>query len=374
MKVPFIDIKPQAALVRAPVLERWAQTAESAAFLGGPAIDQLEHALASCLGVEHVVTCGSGSAALLLGLQALGVGAGAKVALPNLTFWATYEAVVRLGATPVLIDVDQDDLQMDLDELDLATRRIGIDAVILVHLMGWATPRLEEFRRFCANRGIALLEDGAQSFGVEVDGQPVYRGAQVSTLSFFPAKVIGGCMDGGAVATDDPERAELLRKLRNHGRSSHYGYDHIGWNSRMSVLQASWLLEMLEHREMIVAQRRFMHDRTLELLERHGQRVRRHGPPRGVRGNGYLSVCELTRHSPEAVANKMAEYGVSTGKVYPSTMDAQAPAAGALRVSDLSRGREFCQRVINLPLYYGMTDQEHAWAHEAFSAALAADG
>jgi dTDP-4-amino-4,6-dideoxygalactose transaminase len=292
------------------------------------------------------------------------------VALPNLTFWATYEAIAQLGATPVLIDVDPDDLQLDLAELARAFESHRFAAAILVHLMGWASPRLAEIRQFCSDRGIELLEDGAQSYGVEVDGRSVYAGARVSTLSFYPAKVIGGCMDGGAVLTDDEALAGLVRRLCNHGRSTHFSYSHVGWSSRSGALQASWLLAMLRHADRLLADRRAWEARYRTALEPLRALARPHAPAPGVTGNGYLSVFALERHAHERIAGRLGAERISVGRVYPDPLSEQAPAQEALRVSELSASRAFCRRVINLPLFFGMTGEEHAHVCRAFARAL----
>jgi UDP-2-acetamido-2-deoxy-ribo-hexuluronate aminotransferase len=370
MRVPFIDLKSLSALVKERALRAWEHAVDHTEFVSGPTVEALQARLAEELGVRHVVCCGSGTEALIIGLQALGVTRGSKVALPNLTFWATYEAVVQLGAEPVLIDVDPDHLQLSLTELRRASEQLGLDAVVLVHLMGWASPELTEIRRFCAEAALPLLEDGAQSFGVTVGDHPVYRGAQLSTLSFYPAKVLGGCMDGGAILTDDDALARLVRTLCNHGRSTHYTYTHVGWNSRMGGLQAAWLLELLPHQGAIVAQRRELEQAYLELFDEHRAFVRPHRAPATVRGNGYLSVCELVAHDPDKVAATLAAAGVAVGRTYPETIAEQPPAKAARRVSELAHSRAFCRRVLNLPLYYGMTAEQQSWASAAFVKAL----
>jgi dTDP-4-amino-4,6-dideoxygalactose transaminase len=370
MKVPFVDLKPTAALVQAPVLAHWQRAVEATQFVGGPAVTGFEAALAGKLQVEHAISCANGTDAILIGLQALGIGAGHKVAVPNLTFWATYEAVAQLGATPVLIDVDAGDLQMDLEELQAAHERIGLDAVVLVHLMGWASGRLEAFRRWCAERELPLVEDGAQSYGVEVGGRSVYSGARVATLSFYPAKVLGGCMDGGAITTNDASVAEAARNLCNHGRATHFSYSRVGWNSRMSGLQASWLSELLTHSDAILAQRRTFAQRYQALFAELGEQVVGHGPGAGVTENGYLAVCELRKGEPGQLGAALGNAGVGHGRVYPQTLDQQPPASGALRVSELARSRKFCERVLNLPLFYGMTDEQFNHVAGAFRAAV----
>src|SRR5262249_688455 len=151
-------------------------------------------------GVARAVSCANGTDALRIALQAAGVRAGMKVALPNLTFWATFEAAAQLGAVPVLVDVDPEDLQLSLEELRAAHDVHRFDAAILVHLYGWASARVREIRAFCKDRGVALVEDAAQAFGVEAFGRPLLEEAEIAALSFYPAKVLGGAMDGGAIA------------------------------------------------------------------------------------------------------------------------------------------------------------------------------
>src|SRR5213075_1096267 len=131
------------------VLPAWADCLEKCELVGGPRVTALEKKLGGVLGVPRVVSCANGTDALIVGLQALGVKRGSKVALPNLTFWATFEAVAALGATPVLVDVDPDDLQMSLAELKSAHEAHRFDAAMLVHLYGWASAQLREIRAFC---------------------------------------------------------------------------------------------------------------------------------------------------------------------------------------------------------------------------------
>jgi dTDP-4-amino-4,6-dideoxygalactose transaminase len=231
-------------------------------------VSELERRLAATLGVARVVCCASGTGALLVALQTVGVRRGMRVALPNLTFWATFEAVAQLGATPVLFDVDPDDLQMSFVELCAADRAHRLDAVILVHLYGWASAKLREMRAFCRERAIPLVEDGALALGM-------------------------------------PAREALVRSLCNHGREAHYSHAHVGWNSRMGGLQAAFLLRMLDELPGILESRRttaryyrerFLSSPRVKVLraaardrrEQLPQRPRRRGPggAKGRRGAG----------------------------------------------------------------------------------------
>jgi UDP-2-acetamido-2-deoxy-ribo-hexuluronate aminotransferase len=353
--IPFVDLRPVAQLVANAVTPRWSNVLASCEFVGGPSVQQLERELATYCGTKHAVACANGTDALVLALQAAGVKLGMHVALPNLTFWATFEAVAQLGAIPVLIDV-ADDLQMDLGELQRAHDKYRFEHALVVHLFGWASSALGELRAFCESRSITLLEDAAQAAGVTRDGRSVLADAHVATLSFYPAKVIGGCMDGGALVTNDEKLATTIRSLANHGRSTHYSYQHIGWNSRMGGLQASYLLEVLQHANTIVDERRRLGARYRDQLM--GLAARVHAPPTAIADNGYLVVLECQRPADELAA-AFKERGVATARTYPETMDMQVPARGKfVAVSELRRSREFVKHVLNLPLYYGLSGDD----------------
>lgn len=366
MPVPFIDLTRIAARVREDVLPAWAECLDKCEFVGGPRVGAFEKKLAAALGVPRTVSCANGTDALLVGLQALGVKRGSKVALPNLTFWATFEAIAQLGATPILIDADPDDLHLSLEALRSAHDQHRFDAAILVHLFGWTSSRLREIRAFCKERGIALLEDGAQCFGVEVDGEPVLAGAEVATLSFYPAKVVGGAMDGGAVTMRTEAHESFVRSLCNHGRSTHYSYAHVGWNSRMGGIQAAFLSRVLDEVPAILASRRGAAAFYRERFAGEA-RIKVYGPPRAVRENGYLNVVTVEgRRGADLVAALKAK-GIGAAQTYPETMDAQPPAAGAGAIAhgDLSVSKRFCESVVNLPLFYGIRDDEREEAAAA---------
>jgi dTDP-4-amino-4,6-dideoxygalactose transaminase len=355
--VPFIDLKRIVRRVREEVLADWAACLDECAFVGGARVTSLEGELARTLGLPNVVSCANGTDALIVGLQALGVRAGDRVALPNLTFWATYEAIANLGATPVVVDVDPDDLQLSLPALQRAHDEHRLSAVVLVHLYGWASSKLREIRAFCTDRRLALLEDGAQSFGVTAHGEPILGGAEVGTLSFYPAKVVGGAMDGGAIALRSPEHAAIARSLCNHGRKDHYSYAHSGWNSRMGGLQASFLRRVLALLPEILESRRSAAELYRKRLAGVAG-VRVYGPPAGIVENGYLNVITVDGIRGADLVKKLADAGIGSARTYPETIDAQTPAKDALRSGDLSVSRRICESVVNLPLFYGITGDE----------------
>ncbi|OJY26397.1 MAG: hypothetical protein BGO98_39285 [Myxococcales bacterium 68-20] len=372
MPVPFIDLSRLVARVREDVLPAWAECLDRCEFVGGPRVVALEKKLAGVLGTPRVVSCANGTDALLIGLQALGVKAGSKVALPNLTFWATFEAIAQLGATPVLVDVDPDDLQVSLTELRSAHEKHRFDAAIFVHLFGWTSARLAEIRAFCKEREIALLEDGAQCFGVEVGGEPVLAKADVATLSFYPAKVIGGAMDGGAITLQTGAQEALVRSLCNHGRSDHYSYAHVGWNSRMGGVQAAFIGRVLDEVPAILSSRRAAAEFYRERLGAGNTRVKVYGPPAGVVENGYLNVVTVEGKTGPELVEALKAAGIGAARTYPETMDVQPPVkkAGAILHGDLAVSKRFCASVVNLPLFYGIRDDEREAAAAALLAAI----
>ena len=149
MHVPFIDLSPTISRVQSNVLKRWENCLTKGEFVGGPTVNALEEKMAEKLGVTNFISCSSGTDALVVGLQAMGIKQGMKVALTNQTFWAPFEAIVQLGATPILIDIDPDDLQMSYEAFVKAYDTYKFDGAIMVHMYGWTSAKLKEIRGFC---------------------------------------------------------------------------------------------------------------------------------------------------------------------------------------------------------------------------------
>lgn len=351
MNVPFIDLSRTAHKIKQNVLQDWTERLEKTQFIGGPSIKELEKRAGEYLQVKRLVACSNGTDAILVGLQALGLKPGQKVAVTNFTFWAPVEAIVQLGAQPVLIDIDPDDLQMSFEEFKKAHEKFRFEFAIFVHLYGWTSQRLDEFRKFCTEHGIALLEDAAQAFGVKYQGASVYKDARIGTISFYPAKVIGAAGDAGAITSYDEALAGLCDSLINHGRSQHYSYAHIGWNGRMAELQAVYILRQLEIIEELLATRRAAEKFYFDFFKKHPDLIRVYKPPRQVEGNGYLTVFTSPKKTGEEMVQALKTKGIGSARTYPETMDMQPPTKNALRASDLKVSREFTQRVFNLPVF-----------------------
>lgn len=357
MAVPFIDLKR----FEPDFLERWAEKvahiSRNTMFISGPEAEKLEKSLAERTGAAAVVACANGTDALQLALRAAGVGKDDVVLIPDATFWATFEAVVNVNARPVTVDITLTDLQMDFDRFVEAAEKFKPKAAILVHLYGWGTSRLADYRRYCREKGIRLIEDGAQAFDVKVNGESIYKGADIATISFYVAKVIGACGDAGAVFCADPKDAALIRTLGNHGRTSHYEHGYVGWNSRIGGIDAGYLNLCLEYIDARIASR-------IRAAERYRAGYAKLNActvnlPAGYTENGYLTVALFEPEQRPKVEAVLKQRGIGFGNVYPGAMSRQPGAAGHIagkvggeKADLLSRG------VLNLPLFAYIRDEE----------------
>jgi dTDP-4-amino-4,6-dideoxygalactose transaminase len=260
--IPFIDIGAQRQRLGKAIDEAVSRVLAHCQFINGPEVTQLEAELGSFSGAKHVVSCASGTDALLMVLMAKGVGPGDAVFCPSFTFCATGEAVALAGATPVFVDVDEATFNIDAASLKrgVATaRRLGLKprAVIPVDLFGQSADH-DAIGAVAAEEGLFVLDDAAQGFGASYKGRRLGTLALATATSFFPAKPLGCFGDGGAIFTDDDELAETLRSIRVHGQGSDkYDNVRLGLTGRLDTMQAAILIEKLKiFEDEIVARNR----------------------------------------------------------------------------------------------------------------------
>ena len=230
-KIPLVDVKAQYAPLIPRLEARYREVLESGAFIRGPHYHAFLEEAAAHLGVRHTVGVANGTDALVLVLDALGIGPGDDVICPAFTFYATAESIARRGATPVFADVDP--VTLDLDPDDVAAKITDrTRAIMPVHLFGRPAP-MEEL----VAHGLPVIEDAAQAFGAP----GVAEHGAVSTYSFYPTKNLFCLGDGGLVATDDEELADRVRMLAFHGSRDKTEFDFVGYNSRLDEVQAGAL-------------------------------------------------------------------------------------------------------------------------------------
>ncbi len=249
--IPFIDVAAQRRRLGSAVDTAVARVLSHCQFILGPEVRAFEAELAAFCGARHVVTCASGTDALVLALRAMGIGAGDAVLCPSFTFCATAEVAALVGATPVFIDVDASTFNIDANGIAAAVataKSAGLTpkAVIPVDLFGLPADHAAVSAAAKAAK-LLVLDDAAQGFGASFHGRKLGTFGHATATSFFPAKPLGCYGDGGAVMTDDDGLAEAFRSLRVHGQGSDkYDNVRIGLASRLDTVQAAILIEKLK--------------------------------------------------------------------------------------------------------------------------------
>jgi dTDP-4-amino-4,6-dideoxygalactose transaminase len=353
--VPFIDIGAQRRRLGKSIDEAVGRVFAHCQFINGPEVTRLEAALADFSGAKHVVSCASGTDALLMVLMARGIGAGDAVFCPSFTFCATGEAVALTGATPVFVDVDEATFNMDTASLKrgIATAiHAGLKprAVIPVDLFGQSADH-DGIGEIADGEGMFVLDDAAQGFGASYKGRRLGTFGLATATSFFPAKPLGCFGDGGAIFTDDAELAQTLRSIRVHGQGSDkYDNVRLGLTGRLDTVQAAVLIEKLKIFEDEIVARNKVADRYARGL---GNMV---GVPRLA--GGCSSVwAQYTIRLPNGVdrdgfAAVLKSQGIPTAIYYPKSMHQQT-AYRDFPVADggLPASERLSRDVISLPMH-----------------------
>ncbi|MEB3336150.1 MAG: DegT/DnrJ/EryC1/StrS aminotransferase family protein [Leptolyngbyaceae bacterium] len=258
-KVPPLDLTRQYETIGEAVNTAVLEVLSSGAYVGGPIVQSFEQQFASYVGVTECVACNSGTDALYLALRALKIGTGDEVITTPFTFFATTEVISAVGATPVFVDVDVDTFNLNLNQIEAAiTPRTR--AIMPVHLFGQAVD-MTQLMQIAQAHNLAVIEDCAQAVGAAWGEQKVGGIGHIGCFSFYPTKNLGACGDGGAITTNDPELAAMMRVLREHGSKTRYYHEELGINSRLDALQAAILqiklkyLDTWNHQRQAVAQR-----------------------------------------------------------------------------------------------------------------------
>ncbi|WP_261164875.1 DegT/DnrJ/EryC1/StrS aminotransferase family protein [Microbacterium sp. Marseille-Q6965] len=365
--VPFVDLVAPSEEVADDVLAVWRRQLLSAEFIGGEEIAAFEREYADFIGVAHAVGVGNGTDALELAYRAVGVGPGDEVILPANTFIATAEAASRLGAVPVPVDVDEEHLLIDPDAVEAAvTPRTR--AIAPVHLFGQTAP-VEALHRIARRHDLAIVEDAAQAQGASSAAGRAGALGTVAATSFYPGKNLGAAGDAGAVLTDDPLIAEIVRSTAAHGSTVKYVHDRVGMNSRLDAVQAAVLRAKLRRLPAWTEARRRAAARYDELLrDAPGVRV-----PSARAGNDdvwHLYVVRVAAR--DRVRAVLEAEGIGTGIHYPTPLH----LTGAYAHLGLARGsfpvaEAAADQILSLPMHAHLTAAQQERVAEALCAATA---
>lgn len=311
--MPFQDLARLHGSIKAELDRAVSDVITSSAFVGAQTCEEFEAAFATAHQQPYAVGVGSGTDALALALRALGIGPGHEVVVPGMTFVASAEAIVHVGAVPVIADIDPETLLLDPASLEAAfTERTA--AVIPVHLFGHVVPfdQIEAWK----SKGLKVIEDAAQAHLATWREKPVGSAGDVACFSFYPGKNLGGFGDGGAIVTRNMDLAARVAKIRDHGRTSKYIHDEIGWCSRLDGLQAAVLNVKLGHLPAWTARRR-------QLADRYRKHLGDHLVPWEEGAVHHLLVMRVEPGDRDRIRQALIAQGIGVGIHYPVALTRQ---------------------------------------------------
>ncbi|MDJ0317157.1 DegT/DnrJ/EryC1/StrS family aminotransferase [Arthrobacter antibioticus] len=350
-QIPLVDLQAQQAEILSEIRPELDEVLSSAAFIGGPAVGRFESEYARFTGTSHCVGVGNGTDALELALRAAGVRAGGEVIIPANTFVATAEAVARIGAVPVIVDVDPEYLLIDPKKVSQAVTT-KTQAILPVHLFGQLAP-MEEILAIAQSFEIAVIEDAAQSQGASYGGKVSGSFGIAAATSFYPGKNLGAAGDAGAVTTNDPDIAAQIRLLGGHGSSAKYVHDVVGMNSRLDTIQAVVLSAKLKRLARWNALRRDAAARYGELLSE----VPAVTVPQSRPGNTdawHLYVVRVDDR--DRVLDELHSAGIGAGIHYPTPVHlTKAFSYLGQGEGDFPVAERAASRILSLPLFPHIT-------------------
>lgn len=352
------DFKRQWQDIGPAVLDATKAVGESGWYVLGKAVTTFEQHLAAYWGATEVIGCANGLDAIEIGLRALGIKAGDKVLTTPLSAFATTLAIMRCGATPVFVDVDQAGL-IDLQQAEAALAAdSGIRFMVPVHLYGHAL-HLPTLRRLRDTYSLKIVEDCAQAIGAKSSGESVGSVGQMSATSFYPTKNLGALGDGGAVVTNDGALAANARCLRDYGQSEKYLHSEFGLNSRLDELHAAILdAAMLPRLATWTNKRREIAQRYRDGIEHSA--IRLPASPHESDSVWHLFPLMVTGDR-DNLKNWLASSGVHSGVHYPILITDQ-PALlqqGPVNVyGELAQAKQFAAHELSIPIHPYLSDEE----------------
>ncbi len=365
--VPMVDLVAQHAEVQDEIRAGLDDVFASGAFIGGAAVEAFERSYAGFTHVQHCVGVGNGTDALELALRAVGVGPGDEVVAPANTFIATVEAVSRIGAVPVLVDVDPHTLLIDPDQLSgiMGSRT---RAIVPVHLFGQTAP-VEAVLHHAYRYGAAVVEDAAQSQGATRFGRMSGSLARVAATSFYPGKNLGAAGDAGAVTTNDDGIARMTRLLAAHGSERKYSHEVVGFNSRLDAMQAVVLSAKLSRLQQWNQRRRIAAARYTAALSG----VPHLTLPTTMLGNEHVwhqYVVQLPAHRDEVLA-MLLERGIGAAIHYPTPVHlTKAFAHLGHGVGDFPVAERAAGQILSLPIHPHLSASQQDLVVETLLAAV----
>jgi len=372
--VPLLDLRRQYQEIRTEVLAAIERVCASQSYILGPEVEALESEVAAFTGVAAAVGCASGTDALWLSLLAAGVQPGDAVVTTPFSFFASASAIVRAGARPVFADVDPRTLNIDPVKVEARLQAGGsykVRALLPVHLYGQCAD-MDGLQRICDEFQLSIVEDAAQAIGATWrDRHPGSLG-MAAAFSFYPSKNLSAYGEAGLVTTRDPDLAEHMRRLRNHGSPQRYHHEEFGWNCRMDAIQAAILRVKLQHiekwnqlrRERAISYRRLFTKAGLLNSNDSPIRVLDICPQAQPVFHQYV-ICAQRRDELRKFLN---DRKIGTEIYYPVPLHLQ-PCFAYLgyREGDLPESERAASEVVALPMFPELTTEEQRWVVESIA-------
>ncbi len=333
----------------------------------GPEVKQLEDEVAKYIGVKYCIGTSSGTDALLLSLRALALKLRNEeyftredeIITTPFTFVATGDAIIRAGATPVFIDVDENTYNLDIAKVNKYIEKYGnkVIGIIPVHLFGQAC-NMSDLMLIAKKKRLFVIEDVAQAFGGKWHDKMLGSLGTVSAFSFFPSKNLGGYGDGGAVCTNDAEIADLVRILTKHGGKDKYNVDHIGYNARLDTIQAAILLAKIKYVDEFNIRRRMIAKRYSSALKN----VKNVIPPIALPDSYHVYhqyTIRVLHNKREELINKFKKSEIASAVYYPMGLhQMNLFMSKSIVIDDLKVTEKLVKEVLSLPIEPLLTDEE----------------
>jgi dTDP-4-amino-4,6-dideoxygalactose transaminase len=367
--VPLLDLEAQYRPLRDQILAAITRVCDSQRFIMGPEVEALERELAQHLGVPEAITVSSGTDGLLAALMGLGIGAGDEIVTSTFSFFATAGSVARLGATPVLVDIDPITYNIDPAGLRAAlTPRTR--AIIPVHLYGLCAD-MDPIMEIADNAGVPVIEDAAQAIGSTYKSRQAGTIGRIGCFSFFPSKNLGAFGDGGFITTSDAALAQEIRLLRNHGAEPKYFHKRIGGNFRLDALQAAVLRVKLPHLERWTSMRQANAGRYDALFRARAltDRLTLPSAPAGRRHIYNQYVVRVPER--DRVRQALADRGIGTEIYYPVPFHLQECFASlGHKRGDFPHAEAAASSVLALPIFGELTSDQQTHVVDALADAI----
>lgn len=369
MKVPLLDLKIQYQSIKDEIEEATREVFESQQFILGPKVSELEELIADYCNCKFAVGVSSGTDAILISLMAEGINQGDYVITTPYTFFATVGAIVRVGASPLFVDIDKDTYNMDPDKVEELFHRLDgrvkerIKAIIPVHLFGQCAD-METIMKLAKRYGIKVIEDSAQAIGAlyrDSNGN-VHKAGSIGDygcFSFFPSKNLGGFGDGGMVTTNNEDSYNLLKILRVHGAKPKYYHSIIGGNFRLDAIQAAVLIVKLKYLDMWTSQRIENARIYRRLFQEEDLEEHVILPVERMEIHVYNQFVIRVKHSRDELKDYLKENGIGTEIYYPVPIHLQecfkylGYKKGDFPISEMAS-----DKTLALPVYPELTQEQ----------------